>query len=104
MASGWHFQEDATPTPGEVEAMVAVLEGRHGTLAAEVADFFSTLHSLKATPVAVGRGPAWPSWCAAGSPRAWLSPPHEDRILKALQGITAAPPSRQSHAALSLIT
>jgi hypothetical protein len=45
MASGWHFQEDATPTPGEVEAMVAVLEGRHGTLAAEVADFFSTLHS-----------------------------------------------------------
>ena len=24
MASGWHFQEDATPNPGEVEAMVAV--------------------------------------------------------------------------------
>ena len=32
MTSGWHFQEDATPTPGEVEAMVSVLEGRHGML------------------------------------------------------------------------
>jgi hypothetical protein len=58
MASGWHFHEDATPTPGEVEAMVAVLEGRHGTFAAEVADFFSTMHSLK--------GDAGRSWAWAG--------------------------------------
>ncbi|HET6925652.1 MAG TPA: hypothetical protein VFI48_02175, partial [Hyphomicrobiaceae bacterium] len=58
MTSGWHFQDDATPTPGEVEAMVAVLEGRHGVLAAEVAEFFSTLHSLK--------GDAGRSWAWAG--------------------------------------
>lgn len=47
MTSGWHFQENATPTPGEVEAMVAVLESRHGVWAAEVADFFATAHSIK---------------------------------------------------------
>jgi hypothetical protein len=58
MASGWQFRQDATPTPGEVEAMVAVLEGRHGTLAADVAEFFSTMHSLK--------GDAGRSWAWAG--------------------------------------
>lgn len=58
MASGWNFQENATPTPGEVEAMVAVLEGRHGAWAADVADFFSTLHGLK--------GDAGRSWAWAG--------------------------------------
>jgi hypothetical protein len=58
MASGWHFREDKTPTPTEVEAMVAVLEGRHGALAAEVAEFFSTLHSLKGD---AGRSWAWAS-------------------------------------------
>jgi hypothetical protein len=58
MTSGWHFQEDTTPTPAEVEAMVAVLEGRHGVLAADVAEFFSTLHSLK--------GDAGRSWAWAG--------------------------------------
>jgi hypothetical protein len=58
MTSGWQFHEDATPTPGEVEAMVAVLEGRHGALAADVAEFFSTLHSLKGD---VGRSWAWAS-------------------------------------------
>ena len=31
----------------EVETMAAVLEGRHGMWAADVADFFSTFHSLK---------------------------------------------------------
>lgn len=56
MASGWHFHEDTTPTPGEVEAMVAVLEGRHGAWAADVAEFFATLHSLKGD---VGRSWAW---------------------------------------------
>ena len=56
MRSGWHFQENATPTPGEVEAMVSVLEGRHGAWAAEVADFLSTFHSLKGD---VGRSGAW---------------------------------------------
>ena len=38
--------------------MVAVLEGRHGSLAADVAEFFSTLHSLK--------GDAGRSWAWAG--------------------------------------
>ncbi|MBO0742781.1 MAG: hypothetical protein J2P51_15320 [Hyphomicrobiaceae bacterium] len=58
MASGGYFQEDATPTPAEVEAMVAVLEGRHGAWAAEVAEFFSALHGLK--------GDAGRSWAWAG--------------------------------------
>jgi hypothetical protein len=56
MASGWHFRENATPTPGEVEAMVAVLEGRHGVWAADVAEFLSTFHSLKGD---CGRSWAW---------------------------------------------
>jgi hypothetical protein len=56
MASGWNLHEDATPTLGEVDAMVAVLEGRHGAWAADVAEFFSTLHSLKGD---VGRSWAW---------------------------------------------
>jgi hypothetical protein len=58
MTSGWQFQGDATPNPGEVEAMVAVLEGRHGAWAADVAEFFSTAHSL--------RGDAGRSWAWAG--------------------------------------
>jgi len=58
MTSGWQFKEDATPMPAEVEAMVAVLEGRHGIWAADVAEFFSTLHSLK--------GDAGRSWAWAG--------------------------------------
>jgi len=38
--------------------MVAVLEGRHGAWAADVAEFFSTAHSLK--------GDAGRSWAWAG--------------------------------------
>jgi hypothetical protein len=49
---------DATPTFGEVETMVSVLEGRHGELAADVADFFATFHSMK--------GDAGRSWAWAG--------------------------------------
>jgi hypothetical protein len=45
MNATWHPDEDVTPSPGEVDAMASVLEGRHGRFAAEVADFFSTLHS-----------------------------------------------------------
>lgn len=58
MATVWHPDEDATPTPREVEEMAAVLEGRHGTFAAEVADFFSSLHSQ--------HGDAGRSWAWAG--------------------------------------
>jgi hypothetical protein len=56
MASGWYFRESTTPTAGEVEAMVAVLEGRHGIWAADIAEFLSTFHSLKGD---CGRSWAW---------------------------------------------
>lgn len=56
MASGWFFRQSAAPAPEELEAMVAVLEGRHGAWAADVAEFFSTMHSLKGD---VGRSWAW---------------------------------------------
>jgi hypothetical protein len=56
MASGWYFRESTTPTAGEVEAMVAVLEGRHGIWAADIAEFLSTFHSLKGDS---GRSWAW---------------------------------------------
>lgn len=58
MTAGKHPQDDVTPTPGEVEAMVSVLEGRHGVWAADVAEFFSTFHRLK--------GDAGRSWAWAG--------------------------------------
>lgn len=52
----WHPDADVTPTPREVEAMAEVLEGRHGVHAAEVAEFFSTQHSLSGD---AGRCWAW---------------------------------------------
>jgi hypothetical protein len=52
----WHPDEDVTPTPREVVAMAEVLEGRHGTHAADVADFFSTYHSIHGD---AGRCWAW---------------------------------------------
>lgn len=52
------IETDTTPPLHEAEAMVSVLEGRHGAWAAEVADFFSTFHSLK--------GDAARSWAWAG--------------------------------------
>ena len=56
MASNWQPKENATPSFAEVDAMAAVLEGRHGALAADVAEFFSTLHSLKGN---LARSHAW---------------------------------------------
>jgi hypothetical protein len=56
MVIGWHPDEDVTPTPAEVETMAAVLEGRHGAHAAEVADFFSEVHSRSGD---AGRCWAW---------------------------------------------
>ncbi len=56
MKHAWHPDEDLTPTPREVEDMAAVLEGRHGRHAADVADFFSTLHSVNGD---AGRCWAW---------------------------------------------
>lgn len=50
--------DDPTPAPRDVEFMALVLEGRHGTYAAEVAAFFSDYHSE--------RGDAGRSWAWAG--------------------------------------
>lgn len=56
MSIGWQTDEDVTPTPRDVETMALVLEGRHGRYAADVADFFSALHSVKGD---AGRCWAW---------------------------------------------
>lgn len=56
MATTWHPDEDVTPTPGEVQTMASVLEGRHGTHAAEVADFFAEAHGQQGD---AGRCWAW---------------------------------------------
>jgi len=58
MTSSWHPDEDATPSPRDVEFMAATLEGRHGLLAAEIADFFAAAHTE--------RGDAGRSWAWAG--------------------------------------
>lgn len=58
MAAGWYPDDDATPTPRDVEFMAQTLEGRHGLHAAEVAEFFASLHSE--------RGDAGRSWAWAG--------------------------------------
>jgi hypothetical protein len=52
----WHPDADVTPTPREVQSMAEVLEGRHGQHAVEVAEFFSTQHSLSGD---AGRCWAW---------------------------------------------
>jgi hypothetical protein len=56
MALLWHPDEDVTPTPRDVETMAAILEGRHGCHAAEVAEFFASVHSQKGD---AGRTWAW---------------------------------------------
>lgn len=56
MALNWAPEEDVTPTPRDVENMAAVLEARHGTFAADVAEFFSSLHCLQGD---AGRTWAW---------------------------------------------
>ena len=58
MSLSWHPEEDATPGPKEVDFMASVLEGRHGQHAADVAEFFSSLHGE--------RGDAGRSWAWAG--------------------------------------
>lgn len=54
--ASWHPETDATPTPRDVAAMAEVLEGRHGTFAADVAEFFATYHGEKGD---AGRAWAW---------------------------------------------
>ena len=43
----WRFEGGAYPTSREVKAMVVALEGRHGALAADIAEFFAVAHGLK---------------------------------------------------------
>jgi hypothetical protein len=56
MELSWHPDEDVTPTPRDVETMACVLEGRHGSFAADVADFFSSIHCQSGD---AGRTWAW---------------------------------------------
>ena len=56
MTPQWHPDEDVTPTPNEVENMAETLESQHGLHAANVADFFSSMHSQKGD---AGRCWAW---------------------------------------------
>lgn len=58
MTMSWKPEDDVTPTPRDVDFMASVLEGRHGLYAAEVAEFFSSLHGE--------RGDAGRSWAWAG--------------------------------------
>ncbi|MCB1547780.1 MAG: hypothetical protein KDJ41_08105 [Hyphomicrobiaceae bacterium] len=58
MASRWHPDEDATPTPAEVDVMARMLEARHGHHAADVADFFAAKNGKD--------GHAGRSWAWAG--------------------------------------
>lgn len=56
--TAWQIGGDTTPSPREVEFMALVLEGRHGRYAADVAEFFSSVHSHE--------GDAGRSWAWAG--------------------------------------
>lgn len=56
MMNLWHPDEDVTPTPRDVQVMAETLEGQHGTHAADIAEFFSTYHSLNGD---AGRCWAW---------------------------------------------
>jgi hypothetical protein len=47
---------DFTPTPRDVGAMAEILESKHGSLAAEIADFFAIYHGQKGD---AGRAWAW---------------------------------------------
>jgi len=60
MGSTWRTfgiaETDFTPTPRDVGAMAEVLEGKHGTFAAAIADFFALYHGEKGD---AGRAWAW---------------------------------------------
>ena len=44
MASRWHPDAGGVASKGEIELMASVLEGRHGVLAADVAEFLASVH------------------------------------------------------------
>lgn len=41
----WQTEDDVTPSPRDVEYMACALEGRHGSHAVDVAEFFALLHA-----------------------------------------------------------
>jgi hypothetical protein len=49
-------EKDFTPTPRDIGAIAEVLEGRHGSFAAAIADFFAIYHGEKGD---AGRAWAW---------------------------------------------
>ncbi len=63
MATSSHASDPASGLP-EAELMAAVLEGRHGNYAAEVADFFALLHRQQGD---ASRSKAW--WGVADAVR-----------------------------------
>lgn len=56
MTARWHPDEDATPSPRDVAFMAAALEGQYGQYAAQIADFFSSVHCNDGD---AGRAWAW---------------------------------------------
>ena len=52
----WDSEADFSLAPRDVCAMAEVLEGLHGTLAAEIADFFAVYHGKRGDE---GRACAW---------------------------------------------
>jgi hypothetical protein len=56
MATRWHPEEGRNASPVEIELMASVLEGRHGVLAAEIAEFLAAVHREQNDPL---RGRAW---------------------------------------------
>jgi hypothetical protein len=68
MDSNRQPDEDGTRTPREVKFMASVLEARHGIHAAEIAEFFSELHSQKGD---VGRSWVWAGVAETVRQRQW---------------------------------
>ena len=66
----WATDLDFTPTPRDVCAIAEVLESRHGTLAAEIADFFAMYHGEKGPRGGLGLGMASQSLSATANGRA----------------------------------
>jgi hypothetical protein len=52
----WNADLDCTPPPQDLGVMAEVLESKHGSLAAGIADFFALYHGQKGD---VGRAWAW---------------------------------------------
>lgn len=56
MSLATEFSDPTPATPRDLSSMVEVLEGRHGQLAANVAEFFSAMHGSNGD---AGRAWAW---------------------------------------------